>query len=92
MFRSLLPSDVRKRYVRDVRVLFVGKTETWSALSADAIARCKVERIFTVRWALVFRWLRVLKALNPHYRDVEIVDALKHQRHGGAPRSGGPKW
>ena len=62
--------------LQDVKVIFVGNVENWAALNDEASSRSKVERIFTVRWPLVFRWLRVLCALNPHYRYIHIVEAI----------------
>lgn len=56
------------------KVIFVGKREEWQAVCAEPRTRSKVERIFTVRWDALRRWMRFLKAVNPIYKDIELEE------------------
>ena len=56
------------------KVLFVGYSKAWNSIKADTRCRAKVEKIFAADWAALVKWLHVLKAINPLYKDVEILE------------------
>ena len=68
------------------KIIFVGWDTTWDDIKTDPTKRAKVEKIFTVNWAALVKWLRVLKVVNPLYAHIEILQELplsftKHQEN-----------
>ncbi len=59
--------------LEETKVLFMGPRELFDEINADRDCHSKIERIFSVRWAVLGRWLQVLKAVNPLYNNVDVA-------------------
>jgi hypothetical protein len=56
-----------------ISIAFVGSRVQWEALVPDLRKGCKTHfQNLQVRVPIVYQWLKVLKAVNPHYRDIQI--------------------
>ena len=76
---SLLP-------LKETKAVFVGARTKWDKIAQDPECRAKIERIFTVRWDCLLKWLTVLKHINPLYKDFElptVVPPEVAQHNGG---------
>ena len=56
-----------------ISIAFFGSRVQWEALVPDFRKGCTAPfRNLQVRVPVVYQWLKVLKSVNPHYRDIQI--------------------